>query len=110
MKCYELEGLKGALSTISGSCPNDAIKNIEGLISQLHSKLQTVKKLLDVRISIAEKYVKFHKLCQQLEKEMNHLENQLSSSAFTTEQKFEDSRLLIQQLYLQACNLGKIYG
>ena len=107
MKCYELEGLKGALSTISVSCPRDTIKDIEDLIRQLHSKLQTVKKLLDIRIAIAEKYTKFHKLCEQLEKEMEHLENQLSSSTITSERNFEESRLLIQQLYLQVCNIGK---
>ena len=108
MKCYELEGLKGALSTLSpNTSPNATIKEIEELMSNLHSKLQIVKKLLDIRIAIAAKYTKFHKLCQQLEKEMGHLENQLSSSSIQSENHFEESRLLIQQLYLQVCNIGK---
>ena len=108
MKCYELEGLKGALSTVSpNTSPNATIKEIEELMSNLHSKLQTVKKLLEIRIAIAEKYTKFHKLCQQLDKEMGHLENQLSSSSIQSENHFEESRLLIQQLYLQVCNIGK---
>ena len=107
MKCYELEGLKGALATLSGASSNDSFIDLEKLIQQLYSKLQTVKKLLDIRIAVAEKYVKFHRLCQELEKEMEHLERQLSSSSIKKENNFEDSRLFIQQLYLQACNIGK---
>lgn len=107
MKCFELEGLKGALKTITDSCPNDEVKNLQDLICKLHAKLQTLKKLLDIRITIAEKYTKFHKLCNQLTKEMEHLENQLTTTTITKESKFEDSRLLIQQLYLQVYNLGK---
>ena len=38
---------------------------------------------------------------------MEHLEKQLSSSTINNEIHFEESRLLIQQLYLQACNIGK---
>lgn len=108
MKCYELEGLKGALSTISsGASSNETMKEIHDLMHQLHSKLQTVKKLLDIRIAIAEKYSKFHKMGNELEKEMDHLECQLSSSSVPNESQFEESRLLIQQLYLQVSNIGR---
>ena len=108
MKCYELEGLKGALSTISsGASSNETTKEIQDLMHQLHSKLQKVKKLLDIRISIAEKYTKFHKIGIELGKEMDHLENQLSSSSVPNENHFEESRLLIQQLYLQVSNIGR---
>ena len=108
MKCYELEGLKGALSTISsGASSNDTMNEIKDLMHQLHSKLQTVKKLLDIRIAIAEKYTKFHKISIELGKEMDLLENQLSTSSIPNENHFEESRLLIQQLYLQVSNIGR---
>ena len=50
MKCYELEGLKGALSSISaGSSPYGTMKNLDELVDKLEIKLQTVQKLLEIR-------------------------------------------------------------
>ncbi len=98
---FELEGLRGALKTISDKSSN---AEIEGTIGQLSNKVLALKSWLDVRITISEKFVKFYKLFGQMEAEMSQIERQLfGQNALSNNFKstFEESRLLIQQLYLQ---------
>ena len=111
MKSYELEGLRGALKTVAGQCSTDGSRQVEMQMQNLQQKLTQLKQRLDKRIAISDAYVKFHKLCVQVDNEMNVLEHQLKAdNASFSSKHYEESRLLIQQLFLQACNLGKNSG
>ena len=104
LKTFELEGLRGALKTIADQCSNGDTRDVEQMMNQLSNKLSSLKSSLGIRISISEKCDKFYKLYGQLDNEMRHVEGQFErqnvhSNDFKT--SFEESRLLIQQLYLQ---------
>jgi hypothetical protein len=102
LKMFELEGLRGALKTVSDQCSNGDTREIEQMMTQLSNKLASLKSALEVRISISEKCGKFFKLYGQLEKEMSLVERQLDNGQNVfSKTSFEESRLLIQQLYLQ---------
>lgn len=109
MKTFELEGLRGALKTISDQCSNDETKEVEQKMDDCNSKLSIQMKKISHRLGAAEKYVKFQKLLEQIGREMQTLDLTLSKPTNQAVDKgiFEESRLLIQQLYLQVCNLGK---
>jgi hypothetical protein len=99
---FELEGLRGALKTVSDQCSNGDTREIEQMMTRLSNKLASLKSALEVRISISEKCGKFFKLYGQLDKEMNLVERQLDNGQNVfSKTSFEESRLLIQQLYLQ---------
>ena len=105
LKIFELEGLRGALKTISGQSSNEEVQEVEQIMYQLSNKLASLKSLLEVRIFIAEKCNKFYKLFGQLDKEMSLVEQQLEQNSSNNELRpsFEESKLLIQQLFLQVC-------
>lgn len=101
LKMFELEGLRGALKTISDKSSN---AEIEQMMAKISNNLASLKSRLDVRISISEQLVKFYKLFGQMSVEMNQIERQLfgqSAVSYNYKSTFEESRLLIQQLYLQ---------
>jgi len=102
LKMFELEGLRGALKTVSDQCSNGDTREIEQTMTKLSNKLASLKSALEVRISISEKCGKFFKLYGQLDKEMSLVERQLDNGQNVfSKTSFEESRLLIQQLYLQ---------
>ena len=84
MKSYELEGLRGALQTISRQCSTDGSRQVEQQMTRLHEKLAELGRLLDKRVSVAEVYVRFHKMYIQVDKEMDVLLYQVGK---TTEGK-----------------------
>ena len=98
---FELEGLRGASKTISDK---SSISEIEQIISQLSNQVASLKSRLDVRISVSERIVKFYKLYGQMDNEMSQIEHNIfeqNSGSNNFSSTFEESRLLIQQLYLQ---------
>ena len=101
LKMFELEGLRGASKTISDK---SSISEIEQIISQLSNQVASLKSRLDVRISVSERIVKFYKLYGQMDNEMSQIEHNIfeqNSGSNNFSSTFEESRLLIQQLYLQ---------
>ena len=83
------------------SCAN---AEIEQMMAKISNNLASLKSRLDVRISISEQLVKFYKLFGKMSVEMNQIERQLfgqSAVSYNYKSTFEESRLLIQQLYLQ---------
>jgi hypothetical protein len=78
---------------------------VDQQMAQLSSQLSSLKASLERRTVILEKLVRFFKLYGQLDKEMGHLERQLltgpAGAGDSFRNNFEESRLLIQQLYLQ---------
>ena len=103
LKMFELEGLKGALKTVAGQSSNAEVREVEQMMQQLSNKLVSLKSVLEVRISIAEKCNKFYKLFGQLDKEMSLVEQQFEQKCSNLDLRpsHEESNLLIQQLYLQ---------
>ena len=98
MKSFELEGLKGALKTVSDQCSNEDTKNVERKMDEISKNLCEMNKKINCRLEIAEKFVKFLKLSSELEKELLNVERNFN----------EESRLLIQQLSVQFLSLAKI--
>ena len=106
---FELEGLRGASKTISDT---SSISEIEQIISKLSNQVATLKCRLDVRISVSEKIVKFYKLYGQVDNEMSQVEQKIFEQNTVSNNfvlNFEESRLLIQQLYLQV-SLASIWS
>ena len=110
MKTFELEGLRGALKTISDQCSNDETKEVEQKMDLCNNKLQVQMKKISHRLGAGEKLVKFQKLLEQIDREIQALDRQLNSNKpglVMMDSNFEESILLIQQLALQASNLGR---
>ena len=78
MKSYELEGLRGALQTISRQCSSDGSRKVEEQMTALQEKLGDLGRFLAKRVAVAEVYVKFHKMYIQVDKEMDVLLYQVS--------------------------------
>ncbi len=104
MKTFELEGLRGALKAVSEQCSNEETKKIEARMDETARELKELTGRISSRIALVEKLLKLERLIAQIDKEMDSVERQLHNSERIAA---EETRVLIQQLYLQACNLGK---
>jgi hypothetical protein len=108
MKTFELEGLRGALKTVADQCSNEETKRVEARMDDCNGRLTVLMRLISQRLTVSEKYVKFQKLFEQIYREMEQLEAQFATPGHSMEKgDYEESRLLIQQLFLQVCQLGK---
>ncbi len=115
MKIFELEGLRGALKVVSDQCSTEETRILEEEMRSILERLLKLKISLEARTDIAARYVKFLKQAGEVECEMMQLEDRLLISKAEnggrrisdSTSSYEESRLLIQQLYLQACNNGK---
>jgi len=112
LKLFELEGLRNALKTISEQVASPEETNkVEQNMNNLASQLSWIKQTTDGRISLLDRTCKFLKLFHQLESEMKIVEEQIKLSSLNNDHhyQFEESRLLIQQLYLQVGKTKNIY-
>jgi hypothetical protein len=110
MKIFELEGMRGAFKIISDQCSTEETRDREDTIGAILVKIVALTDTLDARIAVATRYVKFLKLYGELDREMRSLEDQLLISKADERrqsQSHEESRLMIQQVFLQVCNVGK---
>ena len=104
MKSFELEGLRGALRTVCEQCPADEAETrmVENRMDSSQRSLQELSQTIQRRVELAEKMSGFRKLSEELEREMTTLERKMSSTTIMIDRSsYEESRMLIQQLYLQ---------
>ncbi len=108
MKTFELEGLRNAINAVTAERGGDSTRVIEAKINACNERLTRLMRQITQRMSTAEQLTKFQRLQEQLEKEMSEFEMQLSRTDRTVERRaYEESRMLIQQLYMQICTVAK---
>ena len=82
------------------------------LLTQIDLRLQEItqsnRQLIESHQAVTEQLTTFLKISQDIIQEMNNLETQLADAEELHDMsQLEQSRILIQQLYLQVCSIGK---
>ena len=109
MKTFELEGLRGALKSIADQCSNEETKNVEQRMDASNEKLTDLMAIISKRLAVSEQLVKFLKLFEQVQKEMEQMEGNLARNGGQSLEwsEYEESWLYIQQIVTQLTQVGK---
>ncbi|XP_066957162.1 uncharacterized protein [Macrobrachium rosenbergii] len=109
-KKAEIDSLAAFLETLAPDLSPDDANSFREKMQQLIDHWSALKKLLDIRIAITEKYVKFHEDAERVNNEHEAFELLLKDAKGEdrrdeVEAKWEQ----LQKLYLDLCNSGKSF-